>query len=136
MRRSPTRLHRELGGASTLSIVLLMPLFLTVALVQQQTALHGHARAEAGLVANETASLVGHIGIPATLAKEQAERILREQTDLTEVVVEITQRQIGSGIRVVVVDVTARSPGVVPGTTIDVVVRGVAVMGRNTFEPS
>lgn len=109
-----------------------MPLFLAVALWQYQAALHGHARVEAGVVANETASLVGHAGVPPSVASQQAKELLIGESDLDEVVVEISERPISPGVWAVVVDVRARSAGLVPGTSIDVVVRGVAVTSRRS----
>jgi len=107
-----------------------MPLALAMAVGHYQAALYGHARLEASEVANETASLVGRGGVPPSVAKEQAERILTGESDLHQVVVEISERPISSGLRAVVVDISARSPGLVPGTSVDVVVRAVSVTSR------
>jgi uncharacterized membrane protein len=113
----PTRLRGDAGAATSLSIVLLTPVFVVLAFAAFQAALWSHAKTEARVVARDTAALVARSGVAANDAEASATEVLEADTDLRNVVVTATA---SDGL--VTVTVTADAPGIIMGTSTDLVV--------------
>lgn len=110
---SPPRSSKDSDrGSTSLTTVLLTPVFVVVALAAFQAAMWTHARTEARAVARDTAALVARNGVEIAAAESSAEGALRSGADIVEPDVQITRR--GS---FVVVRITGRAPGIVRGTT-------------------
>ncbi len=99
-------------GSTSLTTVLLTPVFVVVAFAAFQAAMWTHARTEARAVARDTAALVARSGVEIDAAEASAEAALRSSVDIVQPDVEIT-----SSGTFVVVRVTGRAPGIVRGTT-------------------
>jgi len=102
-------------GSTTLTTVVLTPVFVVLAFAGFQAAMWSHARTEARVMAREVAVLVAQRGRDAELIARSAERNLTGLDD-AEVVVSVT----GGTVRV---RVTGDAPGMVRGTSapVDVV---------------
>lgn len=109
-----TRPFRRDRGSTTLTTVLLTPVFVVVAFAAFQAAMWSHARTEARAMAREVAVLVAQRGGDAALIEQSAERNLASSS-FRDVDVEVGFEASGSG-RIVVVRVTGRAPGIVRGT--------------------
>ena len=103
------------GGASSVSVALLTPVFVVLALAAVQAALWSHARTEARVVARDTATLVARGGADPAAARASAREILTADTDLGGVGVRI---DVSNGLVTVVV--SGRAPGIIVGTAVDV----------------
>jgi hypothetical protein len=105
-------------GSTSLTTVLLTPVFLVVALMAFQGALWTHARTEARVTARNSAALVarGHADPEATA--HSATAMLVADTDLASPSVTI---EVAAGV--VTARVTGRAPGMIRGTSapVDVV---------------
>jgi hypothetical protein len=99
-------------GSTSLTTVLLTPVFVVVAFAAFQAAMWTHARTEARAVARDAAALVARSGVDVGAAESSAEAALHSSVDILEPDVEIT-----SSGSFVVVRVTGRAPGIVRGTT-------------------
>jgi len=99
-------------GSTTLTTVLLAPVFVVVAFAAFQAAMWTHARTEARAVARDAAALVARNGQDAVAVEASAEAILRASVDLAQPDVEITPQG-----QFVVVRVTGRAPGIIRGTS-------------------
>ena len=103
-------------GSTSLSAVLLTPVFVIVAFAAFQAAMWSHARTEARVMAREVAVLVAQQGRDQDLIERSAEANL-ERTDTMSVVdVDISYGAAASG-QIVIVRVTGRAPGIVRGTS-------------------
>ena len=102
-------------GSTSLTAVLLTPVFVVIAFAAFQAAMWSHARTEARVVAREVAVLVAQRGEDADVVEESAERNLDAGTNVDDADITITR---DDGI--VVVRVTARAPGIVRGTSTSV----------------
>lgn len=99
-------------GSTSLTAVLLTPVFVVIAFAAFQAAMWSHARTEARVVAREVAVLVAQRGGDADLVERSAERNLDRGSNIAMADVTITR-----GGRVVVVRVTAEAPGILRGTS-------------------
>ena len=98
-------------GSTSLTIVLLTPVFVGLAFSAFQAAMYTHARTEARSVARDAAVLVARRGEPAELV----ERSARDSLDGAELLA-ATELDIRLDGDLVVVHVTGRAPGIIRGT--------------------
>ena len=63
-RPTSRRMRGDEGAASSLTVVLLTPVFVVLAFATFQAAMWGHARTEARVIAHDTAALVARSGVP------------------------------------------------------------------------
>ncbi len=112
---SVRRLRGDSGAATSLSVVLLTPMFVVLAFAAFQAAMWSHAKTEARVVARDTAALVARSAVRAGDAEASATAILEADTDLRNVAVTAT-----SAAGVVTVTITAEAPGIIRGTSSDV----------------
>jgi hypothetical protein len=113
------------GAASSLTAVLLTPIFVVLAFAAFQAALWGHARTEARVIARDTAALVARSGVPPSDARESAMAILAADTDLRRLGVSV-----GNDGQLVVVAVSGTAPGIIRGTSTYVSVTAAVPMER------
>ena len=106
------RLRGARGGATSLSLALLTPMFVILAFAAFQAAMWSHAKTEARVVARDAAALVARSAVPARDAEASAMLILEADTDLRNVAVTAT-----SAAGLVTVTVTADAPGIIRGTS-------------------
>jgi hypothetical protein len=110
--RVPRRVESVDRGSTTLTIVLLTPVFVVIAFAAFQAAMWTHARTEARSVARDAAALVARgRQVPASV-EASAEAALLADSLLTDPDVAIVPRD-----GIVVVIVTARAPGIIRGTS-------------------
>ena len=109
----------DIGAATTVSLVLMLPVLTLLLFAAVQAALWSHARTEARASARATAALVARSGANPVDAERDAEANLSTRTDMSEVDVTVTVTTSGSG-GTVIVRVTGEAPGIVIGTTSDV----------------
>jgi len=108
--------HRDRGSTS-LTMVLLTPLFVVVSFAGFQAALWSHARSEARAVAREVAAQVARSGEDPGLVESAWETALLQNDTIRNPDIAIDNRG-----DIVVVTVTAQAPGIIRGTA-----RGVEV---------
>lgn len=113
---APGRNARDVGSTS-LTAVVLTPVFVVIAFAAFQAAMWSHARTEARVMAREVAVLVAQRGGDADVVERSAERNLDAGTNVDGADVTVMRQA-----DIVVVRVTARAPGIIRGssTTIDV----------------
>jgi hypothetical protein len=99
-------------GSTSLTAVLLTPVFVVIAFAAFQAALWSHARTEARATAREVAVLVAQRGDDADLVERSAEQNLGRTATLSDVDVTISDDR-----RVVVVRITGDAPGIIRGTS-------------------
>jgi hypothetical protein len=116
-------------GSTSLSVVLLMPVFIVLAFAAWQSALWSHARTEARVAARDTAALVARSNANAGSAAAATASVLASDTALRNIDVTITE---AGGI--VVVTIYADAPGIMAGTSRSVSVT-VAVPVEEITEP-
>lgn len=114
----PADLHDRDQGSSSLAVVLTAPVLVVLMFAGFQAAMWNHTRAEARLVAHETALLVARDGVPAQQAATSATATLRAQSLLDGARADVV---VGGGQ--VVVTVSGRAPGVLRFTAAPVRVR-------------
>ena len=114
-RPTPGRLRGDGGTASSLTAVLLTPVFVVLAFAAFQAAMWGHARTEARVIARDTAALVARSGVTLGDARESAMAILAADTELHRLDVSV-----GTDGQLVVVTVSGAAPGIIRGTSTDV----------------
>lgn len=107
----------DTGAATTVSLVLMLPVLTLLLFAAVQAALWNHARTEARATARSTAALVARSGANPADAERDAEANLASRSDLEEVDVTVTVTAAGGGGGTVVVRVTGNAPGIVIGTT-------------------
>lgn len=106
----------DTGAATTVSLVLMLPVLTLLLFAAVQAALWNHARTEARAMARSTAALVARSGANPIDAERDAEANLAGGSDLEQVDVTVTVvPSIGGGT--VVVRVTGNAPGIVIGTS-------------------
>ncbi len=105
-------------GSTSLTTVLLTPVFLVVALMAFQAALWTHARTEARVIARNSAGLVPRSHADPNDTARAAVEVLESDTDLDAAAVTI---DVDRGL--VTARVTGRAPGMIRGTSagVDVV---------------
>lgn len=103
---------RDRGAATSLTMVVLTPVFVALAFAAFQAAMWSHARTEARVVARDTAAAVARSGMPVDDAREVATAVLDADTDVAGVSVEV----VDDG-RLVTVTVRGRAPGMIRGTS-------------------
>jgi TadE-like protein len=106
-------------GSTSLTTVLLTPVFMVIAFMAFQAALWSHARTEARAVARDSAALVARNGALPDDVERSAAAVLAADTDLTDAAVVIS-----SDGRLVTARVTGEAPGLVRGmsSAVDIVV--------------
>lgn len=102
-------------GSTSLTAVVLTPVFVVIAFAAFQAAMWGHARTEARVMAREVAVLVAQRGDDADLVERSAERNLDAGTTIDRADVAITRER-----GVVVVRVTGDAPGIIRGTRAEI----------------
>jgi hypothetical protein len=114
-RAAGTDRARDRGSATSLTVVLVAPVFMIVSFAAVQAALWSHARTEVRLVARDTASLVARSGVHPSAAAASARAVLQEGADVAgvEVVIEVDGQ-------LVAVTVSGRAPGIIRGTRSEV----------------
>jgi Flp pilus assembly protein TadG len=108
---SPVR-NRDRGAATTLSMVVLTPVFVVLGFAAFQAAMWSHARTEARVVARDTATAIARSGVPTSDARDSARAVLLADTDVRDVRVDV----VDDG-RLVTVTVYGRAPGIIRGTS-------------------
>lgn len=108
-RRPPDRRDR---GSTSLTAVVLTPVFVVIAFAAFQAAMWNHARTEARMMAREVAVLVAQRGDDVDLVERSAELNLDQGTNIRGADVVITRDQ-----RFVVVRVLGDAPGIIRGTS-------------------
>ena len=76
--------HSNDRGSTTLTTVLLTPVFLVIALMAFQAALWTHARTEARVIARNSAALVARSHADAAVTEQSAMAMLHADTDLAD----------------------------------------------------
>lgn len=99
-------------GSTSLTTVLLTPVFVVIAFAAFQAAMWTHARTEARAVARDAAALVARSGESPAAVESSAEAALRSGADIDQPDVDI----IPEG-QFVIVRVTGRAPGIIRGTS-------------------
>lgn len=107
----------DTGAATTVSLVLMLPVLTLLLFAAVQAALWNHARTEARAMARSTAALVARSGANPIDAERDAEANLAGRSDLKQVDVTVTVVPSVGGGGTVVVRVTGNAPGIVIGTT-------------------
>jgi Flp pilus assembly protein TadG len=115
-------------GSTTLTTVLLTPVFLVIALMAFQAALWTHARTEARVIARNSAALVARSHADVVATERSAVAMLHADTDLADPDVDIV---VSGGV--VTAHVTGRAPGMIRGTSAGVDV--VEALPREGFRP-
>ena len=110
-RDSTSGTRRDRGAASSLSLVLLTPVFVVLGFAAFQAAMWSHARTEARVIARDTAASVARSGVAVADARASAEAVLAADSLLRDVEVVIDH-----GASLVTVTVRGRAPGVLRGT--------------------
>lgn len=99
-------------GSTSLTAVVLTPVFVVIAFAAFQAAMWSHARTEARVMAREVAVLVAQRGDDADLVVRAAERNLDAGASVRRADVTVTRDD-----RFVVVRVTGDAPGIIRGTS-------------------
>lgn len=113
--RGPRAPGRRDRGSTSLTTVLLTPVFVVIAFMAFQAAMWSHARTEARALARNSAALVARSGADPGDVERNAESVLGTDVNLVDADV-----QIQSDGRLVTARVTARAPGLIRGTSTDV----------------
>jgi hypothetical protein len=105
-------------GSTSLTTVLLAPVFVVVAFMAFQAAMWTHARTEARVLARNSAALVARSHAGTEYTERATEAMLRSDTDVTRPTVTIV---VSGGL--VTAHITGRAPGLLRGTSapIDIV---------------
>jgi Flp pilus assembly protein TadG len=103
--------RRDRGAASSLSLVLLTPMFVVLGFAAFQAAMWSHTRTEARVIARDTAALVARSGVTSIDAQASAEAVLAADSLLRDVEI-----MIDHGASLVTVTVRGNAPGVLRGT--------------------
>jgi hypothetical protein len=99
-------------GSASLTIVLLAPLLVVLMFIGFQAAMWNHAKAEARVIARETAVLVARDHLPVGAAADVAKASLRRDGLLTHPKVSVQATETA-----VVVTISGRAPGLLRGTS-------------------
>lgn len=115
-------------GSTSLTTVLLTPVFVVLAFSAFQAALFTHARAEARSVARDAAVLIARQGNDPAAVAASSEGLLANYETLADTDLDI----VVAGDRVTVT-LTGRAPGIIRGTSYDIDVTEVLPVER--FRP-
>ena len=115
-------------GSTSLTTVLLTPVFLVIALMAFQAALWTHARTEARVLARNSAALVARSNADPATTQASTLTVLRTDTDIRDAHVD----SLVSG-DLVKARITGRAPGMIRGTAAGIDV--VEVVPREGFRP-
>ena len=115
-------------GSTSLTTVLLTPVFLVIALMAFQAALWSHARTEARVLARSGAALVARSHADSAATEQATLAMLRDDTDIGNPRVDIVVS--GDLVRA---RITGRAPGMIRGTSAGVDVT--EVVPREGFRP-
>jgi hypothetical protein len=99
-------------GSTSLTTVMLTPVFVVIAFAAFQAAMWSHARTEARVIARDSASLVARNSVTEVAAQQSARAILMADTDLGDPTVSISNNG-----RFVAVTITGHAPGIIRGTS-------------------
>lgn len=99
-------------GSTSLTAVVLTPVFVVIAFAAFQAAMWSHARTEARVMARDVAVLVAQRGDDADLVERSAEQNLDRSRAISGADVTIVREE-----RFVVVRVTGDAPGIIRGTS-------------------
>ncbi len=99
------------GGAASLAVALLTPVFVVLLFAAVQAALWGHARTETRVAARDAAAQVARFGADTDAARTSAHARLAGSA-LNEVSVVVSR-----GSDLVVVTITGSAPGILVGTS-------------------
>jgi Flp pilus assembly protein TadG len=121
----PTRFDR---GSTSLTTVLLTPVFVVIAFMAFQAAMWSHARTEARAVARDSAALVARSHADAADTERAATEILVADTDLRDPAVQIVVTP-----DLVTATVVGRAPGIIRGSS--VAIKVVEVVPFERFRP-
>jgi hypothetical protein len=119
---------KDWGAASSLSMVLLTPMFLVVMMLAFQSAMWSHARTEARVRVRDVAGLVARSGLSAAHAEAQVRASMNNDSLLQEFVIEVMDRGDSVAVRL-----RGRAPGVVRGTSASVDVS--TILWREGWQP-
>jgi Flp pilus assembly protein TadG len=97
-------------GSTSLTTVLLTPVFIAIAFMAFQAAMWSHARAEARSIARDSAALVARNGVPIGDAEVTAQAVIDDELQLSDAIIEIDRN---GGL--VVARVTGWAPGLLRG---------------------
>ena len=111
MSRASTRATADRGSTS-LTTVLLTPVFLVIALMAFQAALWSHARTEARVLARNSAALVARSHADSAATEQATLAMLHSDTDIRNARIDI----VVSG-DLVQARITGRAPGMIRGTS-------------------
>lgn len=113
------------AGSTSLTAVVLTPVFVVISLAAFQAAMWSHARTEARMVARDVAVMIAQRGADADLVEQSAERNLAADAPIADVDVVVTSTRDH-----VVVRITGDAPGIIRGTSAGIdVTEAVAVEG-------
>ena len=102
-------------GSTSLTTVLLTPVFVVIAFAAFQAAMWTHARTEARAAARDGAVLVARNGVAPADAERSIESALRSESALGSTDVTVESRG-----QIVVVTVRGRAPGIIRGTSTEI----------------
>lgn len=112
VRRPRAPLLRCDRGSTSLTTVLLTPVFVAIAFMAFQAAMWSHARTEARSIARDSAALVARNGALIPDVEATAQQALEGEVELVDPVIEIT-----TDGELVTARVTGRAPGLLRGTS-------------------
>ena len=119
---------RERGAASTLSMVLLAPMFVVISLLAFQAAMWSHARTEARVRVRDVAGIIARSGLSASAAQALVRDREQSGSLLNEVDIEI--EDLSQTVRVTL---RAQAPGILRGTSAPVEVS--TTLWRERWQP-
>jgi hypothetical protein len=121
-------LDPERGAGSTLSMVLLTPLFFVISMLAFNGAMWAHARTEARVRVRDLAGQIARSGFTAAQAEMEMRARISEESLLREIQIDIVD--LGSQVTV---SLRGRAPGLVRGTSAPVDVS--ATLWRERWQP-
>ncbi len=102
-------------GSATLTTVVLTPVFIVLAFMAFQASMWSHARTEARALARNSAALVARNGADPGDVERNAEAVLGVDVNLVD-----ADMSIQNDGELVTARITARAPGLIRGTSVDV----------------
>lgn len=117
-------------GSSSLTTVLLTPIFVVLAFSAFQAAIFTHTRTEARAVARDAAVLVARQGNDRAAVEASARQVLAAEDSLADTQLDIS---VDAGNELVTVTLTGRAPGIIRGTSFGIDITEVLPVER--FRP-